>query len=326
MPQKKDRPRLGRGLASLIGDSTDLDHPGQYQPTPPASVSPSAPDAPPSPTPGPSVALLPIDEIETNPLQPRHPFDDASVSDLASSIRDRGLLQPIIVADAGGSQAQGRYRLIAGERRLRAARLAGLTELPALIRPASHEQLLELALIENIHRADLNPVERAAAYRELMDRFGLTQQQVAERVNQPRATVANYLRLLELCEDAQSFLLAGRLSFGHAKALAGLAGDPATQAALARRTVDQGLSVRQLESLVRAAQVAQGSPDMPPKAPSRTRPAYLVELERQLTEAVGTRVSLRPGRAKHTGRIVIDYYSLEDFDRIVNSLGVNIES
>jgi len=331
MSPSPQRPRLGRGLSSLIRSSTQTDADrDQYQPEPrptgdpsPAAAPPADADRQPAPT-GSSVVMLPVDSIVPNPYQPRRKFTDAALDNLAESIRNHGMLQPVLVAKRGDGETDAVYQLIAGERRLRAAQRAGVSEMPCIIRPADRHEMLELALVENIHRADLNPVERAEAYRALIDRFGLTQQQVADRIGQPRATVANTLRMLDLCDSVQRLLIDGSLSFGHAKVLAGLAGLPEAQASLAGRAVAEGLSVRELEQLVKAASQRSAAEEPERKRPARS--AYIEDLERQLTESVGTRVAIRPGRGKHTGKVVIDYYTLDDFDRITARLGVRIDS
>ena len=321
MARSSSRPRLGRGLASLIGTSTQSPQQGhgEYRTVP---LQPTDTQAPPGAV---RTALIPIAHIGPNPYQPRRRFDQAALEELAGSIRARGLLQPVLVVEREDAKDGNKYHLIAGERRLRAARLAGLKEVPAIIRPARGAEMLELAVIENIHRADLNPIERARAYRELMEREGLTQQQVAERLGQPRATVANYVRLLELAEEVQVLVAEGAVSFGHAKVLAGLAGQLGLQRALAKRVVEEGLSVRELESAVRAGQAQIASVGGASRRPTE-KSAYVRDVERQLSAAIGTKVIIQPGRKRHTGRIVIEYYSLEDFDRITTLLGTEIES
>jgi ParB family chromosome partitioning protein len=184
--------------------------------------------------------------------------------------------------------------------------------------------MLEWALIENIQRADLNAVERAVAYRDYLDRFGVTQEQAAQKLGVARATVANFLRILDLPDEVQEMLVSGRLTAGHAKAVASLAG-PDKQLALAKRIAADGLSVRQAEQLAVAMRVPTSSPE-PAKTERVARPAYLSDLEDQLAQAVGTRVRIQPGRAKNTGRIVIDFYNLDDFDRISGSLGLRVDS
>jgi ParB family chromosome partitioning protein len=311
--------RLGRGLSGLIINSAE-----EAQPPTAEYVGDEAPGdkatTPVAADQGPQPALrdLRVEDIAPNPYQPRRDFDQADLAALADSIRRDGLLQPLLVAPAPPASPRP-YVLIAGERRLRAARQAGLPAVPCCLRQATGPQLLEWALIENIHRADLNPVERAAAYREYIDRFGLTQAQAAERLGEPRANLANHLRILDLPDDILEMLTGGALSFGHAKVLAGVGGEPDRQTALARRCVRAGLSVRQLEQL--AAAGGDGAPRRP-----RATPPYQRDLEEQLTRAVGTRVEIRPGRSKHVGRVVIHYYSLEDFDRITGALGAQLAS
>jgi len=320
---KIPRPRLGRGLSSLIVRSTPAqgDQPaGQYTPSeqekrhPPTRV-PSASTARP--------LELPVDQIGPNPHQPRRDFDEDAIAQLAQSIRSEGLLQPIVVAEAPVGSDGPPYVVIAGERRLRAARQAALPSVPCLVRAATEQQMLEWAMIENIHRKDLNPLERARAYRTYMDRFRLSQSEAGQRLGQPRTTVANYLRLIDLCEYAQQEVAAGRLSFGHAKVLAALSDKPQAQQRLARRAVEEGLSVRHLERLTAEA---RGEGPEPHRRRNTSKAPYIRDLEERLTQAVGTRAAIRPGRAKNTGRIVIDYYSLDDFERITRALGLQPEA
>ncbi len=323
MTRQPNRPRLGRGLSSLIRNSTALEtNSPEYQPV---SVDEVAGEHRPIQTAAGGILVVPIKDIRPNPAQPRRKFDRQALLELSDSIRLHGLLQPVLIVRSPDGEGDFSYRLIAGERRLRAAEQAGLAEIPCIVRPASNREMLELSLIENIRRADLNPVERANAYRDLMDRFGLKSEEVAKRMGEARTTVANYLRILDLCDSAQSLVISDEISFGHAKVLAGLAGKPDIQARLAQRVADDRLSVRQLEALVKAAQKGHPLTD-DGKRTKVSRPAYLTDLEGQLAQAVGTKVSIRPGRAKNTGRIVIDYYGLDDFDKIVAALGAEIES
>ncbi len=324
------RPRLGRGLSSLISTSASAPAPPPAPPTdaPPAGAAP-APDAPaaaaaapPPAAPDPRPSEVPVGDIAPNPYQPRREFTEQELAELTASVAQQGILQPLLIARASGPDATTPYVLIAGERRLRAARRAGLATVPCVLRQATPQEMLEWALVENIHRADLNPIERATAYREYMERFSLTQADAAEKLGQARATVANYLRLLDLPDPLPLLIASGTLSFGHAKVLAGLAGQSDRQKALALEVIEDGLSVRELEAIV-------AEPDPEPRAPARPRPPrppYLVDVEEQLTRTVGTRVAIRPGRAKNSGRIVIDYYSLDDFDHIVAALGARLES
>ena len=321
------KPRLGRGLSSLIGNLTAQPAADEHyesaetpQPISAATLTPPAAAAEPMATGKP--LEIAVDQIAPNPYQPRREFDPEELAELTDSIATQGILQPLIVAPADEEESYD-YILIAGERRLRAARLADLMTVPCVVRSASRQEMFEWALIENIQRSDLNAVERAEAYRDYMNRFDLTQVDAAERLGQARATVANYLRILDLHESIQKMLLGGELTFGHAKVLAALAGDVTRQTALARRAVAKGLSVRQLEGLIAAVQTARPEPATTPRT---TKPPYLVDLEEQLTHTVGTRVSIKPSRAKNTGRLIIDYYNLEDFDRITASLGLNVES
>ena len=286
---------------------------GRYEP-----VAPIAPVAPAGP------ARISVDAIEANPYQPRRSFDDGELAELAQSIRVQGVLQPLLVVE----QQEGAYVLVAGERRLRAARLAGLTDVPCVVRTATREQMLQWALIENIQRSDLNVVDRAMAYRDYIDRFAATQQQLAEMLGIPRSTIANHLRLLDLGDPVQSLLADGSLSFGHGKVLAALAGRVNEQTRLARRVIAVGLSVRHLEQLVAAAINGDGS-DVALDTPTSTKPTkseYVQDVERQLSRSIGTKVSIRQGRSKKRGRVVVEYYSLDDFDRIVEALGGRIES
>ena len=317
-----NRPKLGRGLSSLIVNSTGVaqDEP-QVQPAEQV-ITPSKEAVPAS---QPAVAVsdegteLSVDLIGPNPYQPRKDFRSEELAELAKSIATQGILQPLIVVKSQDANSPQPYVLVAGERRLRAARLAKLAKVPCIIRKATRQQMVEWALVENIQRADLNPVEKAKAYREYMDRFNLTQIDAAERLGQARATVANYLRILDLNDDIQKLILDGALSFGHAKVLAGMPAG-AQQLALAKKAADGGLSVRELEKM--ASQPAPAPTD--PK-PAKIKPAFIRDLEEQLTRATGTRVAIMPGRAKNTGRILVEYYNLDDFDRLAKALGVQIE-
>lgn len=312
----RSRPRLGRGLSSLITNSAEADaaaadaDQAQHEAQPPAAAE-GAP------------AEIALDQIASNPFQPRTTFDEEDLANLAASIVQQGILQPLVVAPAPRPDAEQPYVLVAGERRLRAAKLAGLDRVPCIVRTPARQQMIEWALVENIHRTDLNPLERANAYREYIDRFRLTQAEAAERLGQARATVANHLRLLDLTQEVQQMIAEGQLTFGHAKVLAGLIGQPEPQIALANKVVGRGLSVRQLEELVADQAGATETPQ--PEAPP-AKSAYLRDLEEQLARVVGTRVAVRPSRVKNRGRIVIDYYSLDDFDRIMAALGLELDS
>ncbi|MCY2925399.1 MAG: ParB/RepB/Spo0J family partition protein [Planctomycetota bacterium] len=305
---------------------------GQYESAETHSATP-APDAPAAVTapaiheanavPGERSTEIPIDQISPNPYQPRRTFNDEELRELTASIATQGVLQPLIVTSGLDHAVAQPYVLIAGERRLRAAKAAGLTSVPCVARQATARQMLEWAIIENIHRSDLNAVERAIAYRDYIDRFQLTQADAADRLGVARASLANFLRILDLPDVVQRLLLDGAISFGHGKALAGLAGRAERQEILAQRTSDNQLSVRQLEQLIADEQSSsQTSETAPTTAGKEAKAPYIRDLEDQLTAAVGTRVQIRPGRAKNSGKILIDFYGLEDFDRIASALGL----
>lgn len=254
------------------------------------------------------VSEVAIDAIVPNPLQPRTAMDQAALEELAASIREHGLIQPLIVTAAPGAG----YQLIAGERRWRAAQLAGLASVPVVVKDAAPQQMLELALVENLQRADLSPMEEASAYQQLIDEFGMTQEQVAERVGKTRVVVANTLRLLRLPQLIKAGLAEGRISEGHARALLGLPTEEQQLRAMAVVT-RQALSVRQTEELVRRW-LAE------PKTQIKrvTASAELREVEKRFQEALGTRVEL--ARSRKGGRIVIHYYSDEEFDALYHRL------
>lgn len=258
---------------------------------------------------------VPLDAIVPNPLQPRQPQDPEALQELADSIREHGILQPLIVTALSEPEGEAEYRLIAGERRWRAARLAGLDRVPVLVKEASPGKTLELALVENIQRADLNPLEEATAYQQLIDEFGLTQEMVAERVGRSRVAVANALRLLRLPQKVKAALSNGEISEGHARALLGL--EEADEQIKALDVVlKKGLSVRQTEELVRhwaKREVSTG------EEPTSTITPAIRALEDRFRRALGTKVNLVHG--KQGGRLIIHFYSEEElqalYDRIV---------
>lgn len=264
---------LGRGLDALLGDYT--------QPTPEG------------------VQELDIHLIDTNAGQPRKDFDQEKLQELADSIRQHGVVQPILLRQNGE-----RYVIVAGERRFRAARLAGLEKVPAIVKDLDEAQVMEVALIENLQREDLNPIEEAAAIRFLMQQHDLTQEEVSKRLSKSRPAIANSLRLLSLPEPVQAYLRNGKLQAGHARALAGLQ-DPEAQAVLADKIVGEGLSVRAAESLARE----QGQkPPRQKKEPPATDPD-LAAAEASLREWLGTKVSIQGSSQR--GRIIIEYYNAE---------------
>ena len=250
------------------------------------------------------VLEIALDRIERNPDQPRAAFDEEQLGELAASIAVHGIIQPLIVR----ARADGSYQLIAGERRLRAARLAGFETVPAIIRDTPDgESSLELALIENLQREDLNPIETALAYRELIDRFGLTHEAVARQVGKSRVAVSNALRLLDLAPETRQAIVEGRISEGHGRALAAIT-IPALQRAVLQVVLDRGLNVRQTEELVRRKR---------DEVPARERASLshdLADLEAQLRGVLATKVGIV--RTRRGGRLVIDFYSDEELDRL----------
>lgn len=289
---KKLQRGLGKGLGALLGEDV-LAEAAQAE-----AAQGKGADA---------VRMLPIGQIDPNRDQPRRRFDEAALNELAASIRAVGVLQPIIVSQEGE-----RYTIIAGERRYRASRLAGLNEIPAIVRDWDSQRRLEAALIENLQRDDLNPVEEAAGVRRLMDEAGLTQEKVAERLGKSRPAVANMLRLLSLPDEVAEMVRDGLLSQGHARVLAGLK-DPEEQLRLARKAVDEGLNVRQMEQLVKAS----GSKPKKKPAPKRI-PAELEELQEKIRVRTGMKSTLTGSIAK--GRIVLQYSSREELEHLNDML------
>lgn len=319
---------LGRGLDALFGGQPAA-APVQEPPPAPAEatvperepaheVSPAPPAAAVEPRPaaparrgGPE--LLDIDLIAPNPEQPRTHFEPEQLRELAESIKEHGIIQPLIVT----RDEQGGYRLIAGERRLQAARLAGLETVPVIVREAADHELLELALIENIQRADLNPVEEAMAYRRLIEEYGLTQEEVARRVGKSRATIANALRLLQLEAEIRRSLVAGEITEGHARALLGLPEGRGRVNAW-REVVRRQMSVRDTESYVRRQLAASPATAARPAAQTARRDATLADIESRLRRALSTRVRVEP--QKKGTKIVIECYSAEEFENVVATL------
>lgn len=256
---------------------------------------------------------IPIDIIDPSSLQPRSVFDDAKLNELAASISANGVVQPLLVRRRGE-----RYELIAGERRWRAAQLAGLTKVPAVVRNVSDDKVLELALIENIQREDLNPIEEARAYKKLIDTVGLTQEVVAERVGRDRSYVTNYLRLLRLPEDLQELLQAGRLSTGHARAILGT-DQIDIQRRLARKVIEQDLSVRATERLVRQLNEPSSRGKRGATKPAASD-ANVRAAEDKLRRQFGTQVRIVTAPGAQTGRIEIEFYNANDLDRIYSLL------
>lgn len=303
------RSGLGKGLGALI----------------PTEVSAGA---------GSALREVPISSIKPNPHQPRTRFDEETMSALAASIRELGLLQPVLVRPVPGQE--GAYELIAGERRWRAARRAGLQTLPVLVREVGADaHSLEQALVENLHREDLGPLEEAAAYQQLIDDFGMTHEQVATRVGKSRAAVTNTLRLLQLPAGVQRALSDGTITAGHARALLATP-DRALQEALVGRIVGEGLTVRQLEDLVRASEAAEDGPAVASaaeqaavvpgttagttraSAPRRLPAPGVLELEELLSTHLNTRVKVELRNRR--GRVVVEFATLEDLERIYRAM------
>jgi ParB family transcriptional regulator, chromosome partitioning protein len=329
MSVKSKKPRLGRGLSSLMSPAPVSVSPpemGQGSGAEPTTGTFQAPAT------GEAVgdiasplAWLPLDSLLPNPYQPRQRFDEQSLSELAASIRQAGVMQPIVVRRQRGTA--GKYEIVAGERRWRAAQIAGLTVIPAVVRDLDDRQLAEWAVIENLQREDLDPIEQAHALARLVEQFGLTHEQVAERVGIDRTTVTNSLRLLHLASDVQEFVRRGQLTAGHVRSLLGIESDPAAQLELATRAVKEAWSVRKLEDVMRqlAAKGLSGGGVAPRAGAKARQSAHLADVARQVSQQLNTRVEIRPGREKNSGKLTIDYYGLDQFDDLMKKLGVSIE-
>ena len=276
---------LGRGLGALLGEP-EGNLPGQVQ----------------------TISVLPLRKIEPNPLQPRKDFDPEALQALADSITAHGVIQPLTVREA----ADGYYQIIAGERRWRAARLAGLDEIPAIVRDWDEVKRLEAALIENLQRDDLNPIEEAQGFRTLMEEYGLTQEQAAQRVGKSRPAVANSLRLLSLDSELTELVRDGVLSPGHARALLGLKNEKQRRQA-AQRVIALQLSVRQTETLCKNMEKPVEKPVQAPDGVD-----YVGDCERQLTRRLQRKVKIVPGKRK--GHIEIDFYGDDDLNRLIDTL------
>lgn len=306
----KSRSRLGRGLSSLLNLSdtpVQMSADGTASPTD-GTQTPPRPVASDHPSEN-SIVNVSLESITPNPHQPRRAMDESKLRELSQSIACSGIIQPVLVRPVGSG-----YQLIAGERRYRAAKLAGLSVIPAIVRQVDDTTQAELALVENVQREDLNPIERASSYRALLTSTGLTQEQLAQRLGEDRSTIANHLRLLDLPEPVRALIQDGRLSLGHAKVLAGV-DDPNEQERLARLVVQQGLTVRNLERVIQAS-------DNPTTRQTNKPSAYLHDLETNISRQLGLRVQVR-SRGKR-GRVVIHYTNLDQFDQLLQRLGVNL--
>lgn len=303
------KPALGRGLGALLGGNPVA------RPPAPATTSTAVAEAAAAPDSRERVQHVPLERVVPCPFQPRKDFSPETLRELADSIREQGIVQPLIVRERNGH-----LELIAGERRWRAAQLIGLKEVPVILRQADDRAVLELALIENLQRENLNPIEEAQGYSQLIDQFQLTQEDVATKVGKSRAVVANALRLLKLPAELQGYLRDARLSVGHAKVILGLAGAKHQKIA-GERVVRDGLNVRQTEALVahlqarETATVSKAGPLIPP-----TRDTHVASLENQLRERLGTKVHLKYSQGK--GAVEIAFFSDAELERILQILGV----
>ncbi|MGY2080728.1 ParB/RepB/Spo0J family partition protein [Modestobacter sp. SYSU DS0657] len=333
---------LGRGLAALIptsapaptatpaaraaeaaeAEAAGVGAPDQASPPPPTSLTEraAARDAaaavePVAGVPGAQLREVPVGDVVPNPKQPRQVFDDEALEELAHSVREFGLLQPIVVREAG----EGRFELIMGERRLRAARAAGLEAVPAIVRDTTDDAMLRDALLENIHRVQLNPLEEAAAYQQLLEEFGATHEELAARIGRSRSQVTNTIRLMKLPVKVQTRVAAGVISAGHARALLGLP-DAEAQDALATRIVAEGMSVRATEEAVALA-VAE-SPTAARRSQRKISAPGVEDLAGRLSDVFETKVKVQIGRAK--GRIVVEFGSVDDLQRIVGMMAPDI--
>lgn len=287
----KKKTGLGRGLSALIGGAVDS-----------SFMEPEPPQAPPSPD-GSALLFLDPATLEPNPMQPRKAFDESALEDLAESIKLDGVQEPVIVRKQGE-----RYELVSGERRVRASIMAGLAVVPAVCRPVSDRDMLKLGLIENIQREDLNAIETAEAYQNLLNEFSWTQEELAAQVGKKRATVANTLRLLNLPAEVQAKVADGSISMGHARALLAFE-NPKAMSAACRHVIEQGLSVRQTEKLAVPPAPKEKKAE-PAKDPN------IASLEDELRRKLGTQVRLKAG-TKSRGKIEIEYYNLDDLERIL---------
>jgi ParB family transcriptional regulator, chromosome partitioning protein len=311
------RSGLGRGLDALISPTAaPQTRPGQGAGAHGGEGAAAGDDVQYAPL------MVEIGRIEPNPLQPRRQFDADLLGELADSIREHGVIQPLVVTEAPARPddpaGRPRYQLIAGERRWQAARLAGLVRVPVVVREAAGRELLELALVENVQRADLNPLEEANAFQQLSEEFGLTQDQIGRRVGKSRFAISNTIRLLQLPASVQQAVLDGKLSEGHARAILGLVGDRDGQRAIAQQVIDKGLTVRQTEELVRRmVELPASRPD------ARRRDASVDEIEDRFRELLGTKVAL--SRSRRGGRLVIHFYDDEQLQSLYERLGGEVD-
>ncbi len=308
---EKTTKRLGRGLDALIGTAqTRVSFDRTMPDVAPAATTEVGADEPPR--------TIAIDRLVPNPFQPRGAITDDQVRSLADSIRNSGIIQPITVRKAGE-----RFEIIAGERRWRAARLAGLSEVPIIVREADDAQLIEIAIIENVQREDLNAIDRASAYKAYCDRFNVSPEVIAQRLGEDRSTVTNYVRLLGLPPAVREKVASGELPMGHARCLLSIS-DNAERERVAELAIAKGWSVRTLEGFVRRER-GRGRSDPQTALASARKPANIRDVEQQLEQVLSTKVTIREGRKKGSGRLIIEFYTLDDFDRIAARLGFEPE-
>jgi ParB family transcriptional regulator, chromosome partitioning protein len=305
---------LGRGLGALLGGASPVAKPTGLGTVAGAAVLPPLATTTPAPDERERVRRVPLGQIRPSPLQPRKDFPAETLRELADSIKEQGIVTPLIVREHGGH-----LELIAGERRWRAAQLVGVAEVPVIVRQVNDRTVLELSLIENLQRENLNAMEEAQGYAQLIEQFQLTQEEVAAKVAKSRAVVANALRLLKLAPALQGYIREGRLSVGHAKVILGLAGDK-QQKVVAERVLKEGLNVRQTERVVARIQLRDGERTARTVAIPLPTDAHVAELENRLRERFGTKVNLRYQQGK--GAVEILFFSDDDLERIIQIAGV----
>jgi ParB family transcriptional regulator, chromosome partitioning protein len=311
---------LGRGLESLIPSTPQQEQPAGVRTSVATDVTEAWPGEELSPM-APPFFEAPLDRIDPNPRQPRESFTEETLEELSDSIRAVGVLQPVVIRPVGD-----RFQIIMGERRVRAARMAGLSTLPAVVRITEDHYLLRDALIENVHREDLNPLEEAAAYAQLLNDFAVTQEELAGRIGRSRPAISNALRLLKLPPSVQRRIAAGTLSAGHARAVASLA-DPEQQERLADRIVAEGMTVRMAEEIARRVSLGENLLDGDATKRSRTRPVPhapgMIDLAERLSDRLETRVRVQLGKRK--GKVMIEFATLDDLKRICDAIGISPE-
>jgi len=299
--------KIGRKLSSILSKDKGTAR-GMYALHPAESTSAS---------PGGGISTIPVDSLVPNSFQPRKDFSEESLEELVQSIREKGVIQPILFR-----KTERGNEIVAGERRWRAAKRAGLDRIPAIERQMSDREALETAIVENVQREDLNPIEKAEGFKLLMDTYGMTQEAVAERLGLSRTAVANMLRLLRLPPRVKEYVSRETLSMGHARCLLAVA-DPKRQLSLAERIVREGLSVRQTEEIVYGR---KAGPRRSARVSGALKDPHISDLEKKFKEALGTNVIIKNRRHKgaHRGRIIIEYYSNEDFRRIAEQMGIDL--